>query len=112
MKQTEVLDNACGVIACIHSTLNNLDKFQLAEGSILSKYHESVKGSSPQERAHALEVNVEFQDAHKASAAQGQSDQAVIQADVRHHFIAFTINQKGQLIELDGQKEGPLVVKE
>ena len=27
MKQTGKLDNACGVIACIHSVFNNLDKF-------------------------------------------------------------------------------------
>ena len=29
MKQTGKLDNACGVIACIHSVLNNLDKLEL-----------------------------------------------------------------------------------
>jgi hypothetical protein len=31
---------------------------------------------------------------------------------VKHHFIAFVLNAKGQLVELDGMKPGPLVVKE
>ena len=42
MKQTGVLDNACGVIACIHSILNNLgegdNKITLTEGSVLANY--------------------------------------------------------------------------
>ena len=71
MKQTHVLDNACGVIACIHSVLNNLDKLTLTEGSVLDKFHKSVSGSSPEERAKALEGNVEFQETHKQYAAQG-----------------------------------------
>ena len=43
MKQTAVLDNACGVIACIHAILNNLGegdtKITLTEGSVLANYH-------------------------------------------------------------------------
>ena len=40
MKQTGVLDNACGVIACIHAILNNLgaDKIALPEDAHLSKF--------------------------------------------------------------------------
>ena len=34
------------------------------------------------------------------------------QDDVKHHFTAFVVNAKGQLIELDGTKKGPLVVAE
>lgn len=60
MKQTHVLDNACGVIACIHSVLNNLDKLSLTEGSVLDRYHKAVHGSTPEERAKALEGNSEF----------------------------------------------------
>ena len=39
MKQTEKLDNACGIIACLHSVLNNLDNVQLEVGSILDKFY-------------------------------------------------------------------------
>lgn len=37
---------------------------------------------------------------------------ASTQDDVKHHFIAFVLNAKGQLVELDGIKSGPLVVKD
>jgi len=38
MKQTGELDNACGIIACIHATLNNLDQIQLSPESTLAKF--------------------------------------------------------------------------
>ena len=112
MRQTHKLDNACGVIACIHSVLNNLDKVSLADGSVLHRFHQSVKDLSPEERAKSLEDNTEFQETHKQYAAQGQSNLAATQDDVRHHFIAFVLNAKGQIVELDGIKSGPLVVKD
>ncbi len=47
MHQTSNLDNACGIIASIHSVLNNLDKFQLTEGGILDRFYKSVQALSP-----------------------------------------------------------------
>jgi len=35
MKQTSKLDNACGLIACIHSIFNNLDLIKLEPNSTL-----------------------------------------------------------------------------
>ena len=49
---------------------------------------------------------------HKTFASQGQSNQAESDSDVKHHFIAFVINAKGQLVELDGMKAGPVVVQD
>ena len=40
-------------------------------------------------------------------ASQGQSSQS---RGTTHHFTAFVINEAGQLIELCGCKEGPLVI--
>jgi ubiquitin carboxyl-terminal hydrolase L3 len=60
MKQTKKLDMACGVIACIHSVLNNLDKIKIADGSVLHKYYSTVKEQSPQDRALTLENMKEF----------------------------------------------------
>jgi hypothetical protein len=51
-----------------------------------------------------------MQEEHKAFAAEGQSNAAESQADVKHHFTAFVVNQQGQLIELDGMKKGPHVI--
>ena len=31
---------------------------------------------------------------------------------MKHHFVAFVRNKKGQLVELDGTKVGPHVVQE
>ena len=41
MSQSGVLDNACGVIACIHSIFNNVGagKIVLAPDSLLAKHH-------------------------------------------------------------------------
>lgn len=54
----------------------------------------------------------EFQEAHKTYASQGQSNLAESESDVKHHFIAFVLNKKGQLVELDGMKAGPVVIKD
>ena len=114
MKQTNVLDNACGVIACIHAVLNNIGdgKIALSEGSKLSNYLNQTKDVTPAERATILENFTDFQQVHKGYAAQGQSNQAAEQSQVKHHFTAFVINANGQLIELDGCKQGPLVIQE
>lgn len=69
MKQTPKLDYACGVIACIHSVLNNLDKITLAEGSVLHKFYQMVKEQTPLDRALTLENMKDFQQAHKTFAA-------------------------------------------
>ena len=60
MKQSSKLDNACGVIACLHSILNNLDKFTLTEDSLLHKYNTEAIGKTPVERATFLENYKEF----------------------------------------------------
>ncbi len=60
MKQTQVLDNACGIIACLHSILNNLDQVKLDAGSILGKYWEMAKDLDAPARATALENYEDF----------------------------------------------------
>lgn len=112
MKQTETLDNACGVIACLHAIFNNMELIALEEGKTLSKYWENVQGTTPEERAIILEGFTEFQQQHQAFASQGQSNMADSQSDVKHHYVAFVVNARGQLVELDGTKPGPQMVAE
>ena len=78
MKQTHVLDNACGVIACIHAVLNNIGegKIQLEAGKPLTTFLDQVRDQTPEQRATSLENFTEFQQVHKGFAAQGQSNQA------------------------------------
>merc|ERR1712013_90627 len=73
MKQTGTLDNACGIIACIHAALNTSVEADFAEDSILGKFWADMKDKSPAERCSALEGADEFKQVHKGFAAQGQS---------------------------------------
>ena len=47
MKQTGKLDNACGVIACLHGIYNNMgdaeNQIKLAADSVLAKHFDSTK---------------------------------------------------------------------
>lgn len=112
MKQHGQLDNACGIIACLHSLLNNLDQISLEEGSILERFNIATLGKTPAEKATLLENNVEFQNEHKSYAGQGQTEVPDQQSGVKHHFIAFVVNKDKQLVELDGCKKGPNVIAE
>ena len=73
MKQTDELDNACGVIAALHAIFNNLGdgKVTLTEDSVLSNFYKSVQSSSPDERATALENYTDFKQEYRSVASQG-----------------------------------------
>jgi ubiquitin carboxyl-terminal hydrolase L3 len=60
MKQTSVLDNACGIIACLHSVLNGLTVTDLKPDSVLAKFNEQAKEMDPAARATFLENSHEF----------------------------------------------------
>lgn len=112
MKQTGTLDNACGIIACLHAIFNNPNQVEIEVDSILGKYLSDVQNKTPAERATALENNEGFKTKHKEFAAEGQSAQITDvdkQEDVKHHFVAFVLSD-GKLIELDGTKKGPNIV--
>lgn len=111
-KQHGKLDNACGIIACLHAALNNLDQIALEKDSVLEKFQQRVQAKTPEERANELENDKDFQQQHKGHAAQGQSNMAANQSEVKHHFVAFVVNKDKQLVELDGTKKGPLVIEE
>lgn len=122
MKQSNTLDNACGIIACLHAifnTSNNNDsEIQMVQpDSILDKFWDQVKDQTPQERCTTLETCNEFKNVHKSYAMQGQSQLATAQEQVNHHYTAFLIvvlpRGGGRcLVEFDGTKRGPLVVAE
>lgn len=111
MKQTGRLDNACGVIACLHALYNN-NTIELAKGSILANHRAATQLMSPEARALALESNREFQEVHKKRANEGSSHIPQEQSEVKCHFVAFILDDQNRLIELDGTKAGPVVVAE
>eukprot|EP00565_Helicotheca_tamesis_P002572 CAMPEP_0185725474 /NCGR_PEP_ID=MMETSP1171-20130828/1721_1 /TAXON_ID=374046 /ORGANISM="Helicotheca tamensis, Strain CCMP826" /LENGTH=230 /DNA_ID=CAMNT_0028393615 /DNA_START=48 /DNA_END=740 /DNA_ORIENTATION=+ len=108
MDQSGTLDNACGIIACIHASLNT--PVEIAPDSILGRFHSDNADKTPAERCKSLEENKEFKTHHKGYAMEGQSAPVTSdQSKVNHHFIAFVV-KNGMLIELDGTKKGPHVI--
>ena len=84
MKQTGTLDNACGVIACLHAVYNNLVPLGgLPAESILGQHLEATRAVTPAERATALEGNTAFQQVHQSKAAEGGSAVPQEQSEVR-----------------------------
>lgn len=121
MKQTESLDNACGIVACLHAILNSnnsTNNSMIRPDSVLSQFQAATAHQAPAERARALEDDRAFRTVHQKFALKGQS--AAITSDqsqVRHHYVAFVVvrnnnNGHDQLVELDGTKQGPHVVQD
>ena len=110
MLQNGKLDNACGVIAAIHSVGNNLDKIKLNENSILSSFFAENKDKSPEDISISLQNNTKFQDCHKDYSNQGQSNLCSDQKDVKNHFVSFIL-VNGCVVELDGVIGKPLVIE-
>ena len=56
-----------------------------------------------------------MQSNHKKFAAMGQSDEFASDEGedaIDHHYVAYVIDHQGRLVELDGMKQGPLIVAE
>lgn len=111
MHQSKVLDNACGIIACLHAVFNS-PIVSVDPTSVLGKYRQSTDESTPTERCSQLEKNSEFQKIHKTHASKGQSNAITSdQSKVKHHFIAYVLDKEGKnLVELDGTKAGPVIL--
>ncbi|CAI2379283.1 unnamed protein product [Moneuplotes crassus] len=112
MKQTKTLDNACGIIACLHAIMNHTSDISLTADSILDKFQKETADKTAEERATYLEEFKEFQEEHKSHASQGQTEAPTSSKKVLHHFVAFIMNSANQLVELDGTKDGPAVIQD
>jgi len=122
MRQSGTLDNACGIIACLHAILNNDNNNAdgdvdnncrlIRPDSVLHKFQSRTESQTPAQRCVALEQDIEFQTYHKKFASKGQSQTILSkQDDVKHHFVAFVVHD-GLLLELDGTKNTPNVIGE
>lgn len=107
MLQQGSLDNACGVIAALHSIGNN--KIELNTGSILERFYKEAAGKTPKEICSLLENMTDFKEAHKSYSQEGQSRTCDEQSQVKNHFVCFT--QVGdQLVEFDGVLGTPVII--
>ena len=115
MHQSKVLDNACGIIACLHAVFNS-PLIDVDPTSVLGRFRsEGTTGTTtttPWERCKALEGNTEFQSIHKTYASEGQSEAITSdQSKVKHHYIAYVLDKESnKLVELDGTKAGPVII--
>ena len=112
MWQTETLDNACGLIACIHAVFNNLAAVTLAKGSALEEFYNASIKQTPEERANTLDDFEAIKTVHRDCGKKGQSNLVQKEDDTVYHFICFTRNSKKELIELDGVAHKPILLKE
>ena len=113
MRQTNKLDNACGLIAALHCLGNGKNgELKFENGSVLEKFFNKAKPLSPLDRAKLLESDDEFKKAHGHFSGKGQTNiEKQVKEDYVGHYICFA-NIKGKLIEFDGIKEAPSIIKE
>jgi len=103
----QVIRNACGTIALLHSVGNNLDQIQLRDGSPLKKYFESADSMNPLERGQELSKNLEIVKSHELHALQGQTTTPNLDEKIDNHFVAL-VERNGRIYRLNGSKNGPV----
>lgn len=111
MLQEGDLDNACGIIAALHSIGSNLENIQLKEDSILYKFFGVAKGRTPKEISTILANYDDFKKCHMSHAQEGQSNLCENQDEVKCHFISF-IHLGNKIVELDGIRGSPILIEE
>ena len=111
IKQTDVLDNACGLIAALHVFGNN--KIEYDKNSILDEFFNNTKNLNYIDKAKFLENYDKFKEAHKSFSNKGQTRMEDVENKKINvgHFISFII-ENDNLYELDGIKDGPYLLKE
>lgn len=102
----QVVPNACGTIALIHSVANNKEIGQLGDG-YLKQFLDDCKSLDPVQRGDFLQNAESIINAHKEIAQEGQTEAPDPDSPVNHHFVAF-VHCDGNLYELDGRKEFPV----
>ncbi|XP_071446277.1 ubiquitin carboxyl-terminal hydrolase isozyme L3 [Hetaerina americana] len=102
----QVVSNACGTIALIHSVANNTDKIDLKDGDLKRFLQESLT-MNPEERGAKLLDADGIISTHKKVAQEGQTEAPDCNDPVNFHFVAF-VHKDGHLYELDGRKSCPI----
>nr|CAD7596542.1 unnamed protein product [Timema genevievae] len=123
----QVISNACGTIALIHSVANNTDEIQLGDGHLKQFIDDTIQMNPDERGEYLLSKAGGIITAHKEVALEGQTEEVVLRvmssdrmkprsADwaapdenepVFFHFVAF-VEKEGNLYELDGRKSSPI----
>lgn len=102
----QIVSNACGTIALIHSIANNRDKIQVNDGP-LHKFLKDADPLTPEQRGELLQKAADMISSHHEIALEGQTEAPEPLTPINHHFVAF-VEVDGHLYELDGRRSGPV----
>mmetsp|Transcript_14430 Transcript_14430/g.20119 ORF Transcript_14430/g.20119 Transcript_14430/m.20119 type:complete len:299 (-) Transcript_14430:25-921(-) len=103
----QLVGNACGTIALVHTFANNMENIPLDPNKPLFKFLAKTLLNNPLERGTLLGYDDDIADAHEQNSKKGQTrHEDVVPFDF--HFVCFT-QVGGNLVELDGGKEAPIV---
>jgi len=105
MKQ--FIPNACGTIGIIHALGNNVAQVDLADGTLLRQFLDSVRGKDPEAIGEELEKFQSIATAHEEIANEGQTAAPNREDQILTHFVTF-VHSNGNLFELDGRRKGPV----
>ncbi|PWN51474.1 cysteine proteinase [Violaceomyces palustris] len=106
----QLIGNACGTIALLHSILNSKASSSILPGSPLEKLLEESKLlKDGQARGELLCGSEALEKVHQEIARLGEKEE---EEDVDLHFVCFVRGgEEGDLIYLlDGRRKGPLLV--
>ncbi|KAJ5112075.1 hypothetical protein N7532_000120 [Penicillium argentinense] len=106
MKQT--IGHACGLMALLHCLLNYEGGKYIAAESELDRLRKQAITLGPDERADLLYKSEFLENAHMEAASRGSSSAPSPADDNYHHFIGF-VQKDGQVWELNGGLNGPLL---
>lgn len=106
MKQT--IGHACGLMALLHCLFNYEGGLYVAPGSELDTLRKRAIELGPVERADLLYNSKFLEDAHMEAASRGSSSAPSPADDNHHHFVGFVLKD-GQVWELNGGMNGPLL---
>jgi hypothetical protein len=110
MKQDDRLYNACGVVAGLN-LLGNIKQSSINNESWLEKFYSESKFNSPEERCEKLSNDEEIKQVHSFLGGEGQSNNDIEEMKkVKHHYVSFIRNEKGEIFELDGRLQSPYFI--
>lgn len=106
MKQT--IGHACGLMALLHILFNLDGGRYVGPGTSLAALRQQAIHLGPAGRAQLLYDSSFLEDAHMDAAARGSSRAPSPRDDNHHHFLAF-VQKDGEVWELNGGMNGPLL---
>ncbi|KAJ1556068.1 hypothetical protein HK405_007657 [Cladochytrium tenue] len=104
----QVVNNACGLFAVLHSVANSAARAYVRGGSLLARVLAEAAPLGAVERAELINNSDELAVVHTRAARGGASRVPPASEHAELHFIAFTRGEDGRLWDLEGNTDGPI----